>query len=415
MNYVWFIGQRIIRKKERNKTVARPTVRLAIAGVTLGLAVMILTMAIVRGFQNSISNKVEGFDADIQITNMDNNNSLEPLPVERHQTFLSALSRTHGVKHVEVFATKNGIIKTKSDNEGVILKGVGTDYNWEFIKNNLVKGIVFSANDSLPSTRIILSQTIASELGADTGTRLHIFFVTRTKDSSSGYEQRVKTFKVQGIYNTGLDDFDRQVVFVDIGQIQNLNYWNHNQVAGFEVECNSINDAGDMEPVINDLIGQTLEAKSLKKINYALFSWLEIQDTNAVIIIVLMTIVSVMAMISAFIVLILENTSMIGLLKAVGLANRSIQQIFLFNGAYMVFKGLLAGNLLGISLCLLQSHYNIIKLPQETYYVSYVPVLLNGWSIIKLNILTFSACIMALLLPSLIISRITPMQTLRYN
>jgi len=419
LNTEYFIAKRIIRGRKREKKVSRPTVRIAIAGVAIGLTVMILTMGIVKGFQLSIKDKVEGFNADIQINSVDNNNSNEPSPISKNQSFLPQIKALPGVNHVEVYAAKIGVIRTKTDNEGVLLKGIGSDYDWSFIKKNLVKGSVFSANDSAPATGIVISKTIAASLDVDTGSKLLIFFVTHSKDTDSrgqyGVEQRVKTFYVKGIYNTGFDEFDRKVVFADIGQVQNLNFWKKDQVGGFEVSCADFNDVDKLEGSINNLIGEKLQAQSIKKINSAVFSWLQLQNTNAAIILILMAVVSAIAMVSALIVLILENTNMIGLLKALGSTNFSIQKIFLLDGAYLIAWGMFLGNVIGLSLCFVQGHYGLIKLPQETYYVSQVPIYLNWQYIVLLNVGCFLSCMLTLILPSLIISRILPVRALKYN
>lgn len=401
------------------KKVSRPTVRIAIAGVAIGLTVMILTLAIVRGFQMSIRDKVEGFNADIQINDLDNNNSNEPLPVNRDQMFLPALKAMSGVKHVQVYAAKTGIIKTKTDNEGVLLKGVGNDYDWSFIKNNLVKGSVFTVKDNSPSDSIVISKTIASSLDMDLGSKMLIFFITRSKDSDAmghyNYEQRVKTFYVKGIYHTGMDDFDKRIVFVDLSQIQSLNFWSKNQVGGFEVYCSNFKDVNKLTHEVNKIIGQKLTAESVTVNHSAIFDWLDLQNTNAAIIIILMAVVSAIAMVSALIVLILENTNMIGLLKALGAENLSIQKIFLIDGAYLIIWGMILGNIIGLSLCFIQWHYGLIKLPQETYYVPQVPIYLNWKHILFLNAGAFLSCLLTLILPSFIISKILPVRTLKYS
>jgi lipoprotein-releasing system permease protein len=419
LNTEFFIAKRIIGRRDGKKKISSPTIRIAIGGVAIGLAVMILTVSIVRGFQFSIRDKVEGFNADIQINNFDNNNSYEPVPVIKEQSFLPAVQRMPGVKHIQVYATKIGIIKTKTDNEGVLLKGISGDYDWSFVKKNLVRGSLFLPHDTIPLNDIVISKTIANELGVDTGSHLLIFFITKTKTRDAyghySYEQRVKTFNVKGIYSSGLEEFDKQFVFVDIGQIQKLNFWTSSQVGGFEILCNNFNDVDKVEDSVNNVIGQNLNAESIKKINSAIFSWLQLQNTNAAIIIILMAIVSAIAMISALIVLILENTNMIGLLKALGSRNVSIQQIFLIDGAYLILWGLFWGNLIGLTLCYLQSHYGLIKLDQETYYVSQVPIYLNWKYVLVLNGGAFFSCMVMLILPSFIISRILPVRTLKYS
>jgi lipoprotein-releasing system permease protein len=427
MNVLFFIAKRVIGKRGKGGKISRPTVNIAITGVAIGIAVMLLTVAIVIGFQVSIRDKVEGFNADIQINKMDDNNSMEPSPINRFQPFLSELKKRPEVNHVQVYATKSGIIKTKTENEGVILKGVGDDYDWSFVKKNLVKGDVFhpapqppdGGEGGVPGNSIIISRVIASELGADTGSKLLIFFITHTRGSDSnkdyGYEQRVKTFYVKGIYHTGMEEFDKQIVFVDIAQIQNLNFWTSKQVGGFEVSCSNFKKVDENEATINKIIGQDLEATSIRKVNSAIFSWLDLQNTNAEIIIILMVIVSAIAMVSALIVLILENANMIGVLKALGMTNWGIQKIFIMDGAYLIALGLFFGNLAGLLLCWLQSHYGLIKLSQETYYISQVPIYLNWKYVAVLNGIAFFSCMFMLILPSFITSRIKPAVTLKYE
>jgi lipoprotein-releasing system permease protein len=419
LNVIYFIAKRVIGKQGRGNKTSRPTVNIAIAGVSLGMAVMILTVAIVVGYQVAIRDKVEGFNTDIQINKMDNNNSMEPSPIERYQPFLNELKRMPQVKHVQVYATKSAIIKTKTENEGVLLKGVGSDYDWTFIKANLVKGHVLHPIDSIPGDGIIISKTIAAELDADTGSKLLLFFITHTRKADSagnyGYEQRVKTFYVKGIYHTGFDEFDRQVVYADIAQIQSLNFWTPNQVGGFEVACNNFGKIGENENIINKMVGQDLVATSIRKTNAAIFDWLDLQNTTAVILIGLIVIVSAIAMISALIVLILENTHMIGLLKSLGMSNWGIQKIFIMDGAYLIMLGLFIGNAVGLSLCWVQSHFGLIKLSQETYYISQVPIYINWEYIAGITSGSFLVCMLMLILPSFVISRIKPAVTLKYE
>ncbi len=418
MNTEFFIARRIIEGRKGQKKISRPTARIAIAGVAIGLTVMILTISIVKGFQLSIRDKVEGFNGDIQITNLDNNNSYEPVPINAQQPFMTDLKKLPDVSHVQVYATKNGIIKTKTENEGVILEGVNSNYDWTFIKKNLVKGEVLNLKDSTPSSDILISQSIASALDMDIGSKLLIFFITKARGDDSihsNYEQRVKTFHVKGIYHTGLEDFDKRIVFTDIAQIQSLNFWKPDQVAGFEVLTRNFDNIDSLEDNVKSIIGVNLNAQSIKEINEPMFSWLQLQNTNAAIIIILMGVVSAIAMVSALIVLILENTSMIGLLKALGLRNLNIQQIFLIDGAYLIFWGMLIGNVIGITMCLVQQYYKVIPLDQATYYVPYVPIYFSWVYVLLLNVGAFFACILMLILPSFIVSRITPVRTLRYS
>ena len=380
---------------------------------------MILSVAIVTGFQHEIREKIIGFGAHIQITNYDNNTSQEPAPIDRIQSFLPSLRHLPDVKHVQVYAIKNGLIKTKTDNEGVLLKGVGSDYDWTFIKRNLKGGSVFTVNDSMNGKEIVVSQRIANRLGKKVGDRLLVYFITQRANgdslSSRLPEQRVKEFIISGLYETGFDEFDKKMVFVDIAQLQKLNYWTRNQVGGFEVLIHDFKRLDAAETDVNAAVGDKLSAQSIRRVNETIFSWLDLQDVNALIVIVLMIVVASINMISALLILILERTNMIGILKALGLGNWSIQKVFLYNATYLIGKGLLWGNIIGLGLCFIQLHFGLIKLPQETYYVPVVPISINWWEILFLNLGTLFACLIMLLLPSLIVSRITPVKAIRFS
>jgi lipoprotein-releasing system permease protein len=419
MNPELFIAKRILNGAKQSKQVSTPIVRIAVAGIGLGLAVMIITVAIVTGFQKEIREKIIGFSAHILVTNYDNNTSQEPAPIERQQKFLPALKQLPGVKHVQAFAVKNGLIKTKTDNEGVLLKGVERDFDWSFVKKNLKQGEVFSVNDAEPGKKIVISKSIAGRLDKEVGDRLLVYFLTKKNNSDSiggmQYEERVKEFFISGIYSTGFDEYDKKIVFVDIAQLQKLNYWNHNQVGGFEISINNFDDIVKVGEEVDGLIGQDLSAQTIRQANETIFSWLDLQDVNAWIVIGLMVLVASINMISALLILILERTNMIGILKALGSDNRSIQKIFLFNAAYLIGQGLLWGNIIGLGLCLIQQQFGIITLPEETYYVPVVPIHINMVQILLLNAGTLLTCLLMLLLPSFIVSKITPVKAIRFS
>ncbi|MEO6882912.1 MAG: FtsX-like permease family protein [Bacteroidia bacterium] len=418
MNTEFFIAKKIIFSERQSKTVSRPIVRISVIGIALGIAIMIITLAIVKGFQKQIREKVVGFASGIQITNYDNNTSYEPSPISKNQNFVAALQKYPGIKHIQVFAIKNGIIKTKTDNEGVMLTGVGSDYDWSFIKNNLVSGSVFTVNDTGATDKIVISQFLASRLELKLNDKLLVFFVTKKKtadSANSDYEQRVKAFYISGIYKTGLEDFDKKTVFVDIAAIQKLNFWDKNKIGGFEISVNNFKDVDKITDYVNSQIGDGLIAQSTKEINSTIFSWLDLQNINAEIVIILMLLVAAINMVSALLILILERTNMIGILKAIGQKSWSIQKIFLYNAAYLIGLGMFWGNVFGIILCLLQKHFGFITLPQETYYVSVVPIEMNYLFILLLNVGTLLTCLLMLIIPSFIVSRITPIKAIRFD
>ena len=416
MNTERFIAKRIILGSGNSNQFSRPIVRISVLGIALGLAVMILTIAIVTGFQNEIRNKLIGMGSHIRITNYDNNASDEPKPISTQQSFMDELKNIPDINHIQTYATKSGIIKTKTDNEGVLLKGIGTDYDWKFINENLKSGTAFSLSDTGISRNIIISKYLADKLEMKLNDKMIVYFLTKKEDSISiQYEQRVKVFYISGVYETGFEDIDKHLVLVDIKQIQKLNNWNDTQIGGFEIAIKDYKKIDDIGIEVNDIIGQGLKAETVKETNSAVFSWLDLQDVNAIIVITLMILVAGINMISALLILILERTNMIGILKALGARNRNIQKIFLYNAAYLIGKGLLWGNIFGIAIALVQQHFGIFKLDQATYYVSVIPININLLHILFLNIGTLLCCLIMLIIPSFIVSKITPVKAIRFS
>lgn len=419
MNTELFIAKRIIFGQKSQSKFSRPIIRLAIMGISLGIAVMVLTVAIVTGFQAEIRDKVIGFGAHIQIFNYDSNTSNEPNPISKDQRFLSRLKATPGITHIQAYATKNGIIKTKTDNEGVVLKGVGPDYDWSFIKKNLVKGNIFQVSDTGVTNQIVISKILSNRLGLDIGQKLNIYFLTKKKnadDGPGGYEKRVRNFEITGIYETGFEEFDKRTVIVDLGQIRKLNYWSPDQVGGFEVMISDFDKIDELGEYVFNEIDQGLYSQTIKESNSTIFSWLALMDWNALIVIVLMVAVAAINMLSALLVLILERTNMIGMLKALGCNNFSVVKIFLYVATYLIAVGLLWGNVFGLTICFLQQKYGLIGLNQETYYLSKVPINVEWLHVLALNGGTLVVCLVILILfPSFIVWKITPVKAIRFS
>ncbi|MES2591839.1 MAG: ABC transporter permease [Bacteroidota bacterium] len=416
MNTERFIAKRIISGTGTSNQLSRPIVRISVLGIALGLAVIILTVAIVTGFQNEIRNKLIGFGSHIQIANYDNNESDEPQPISMYQPFVEELKNNPDIKHVQIYSTKIGIIKTKTDNEEVLLKGIGNTYDWGFINENLKAGKTFNVSDTGLTRDIVISKYLADKLNLKLNDKMIIYFLIKKADSVSfEYQQRIKTFFISGIYETGFEDIDKKLVLVDIKQIQKLNYWTSDQVGGFEVTIKDYKKIDDLGEYVNDLVGQDLIAKTIKEKQPTIFSWLELQDMNAIIVITLMILVAGINMISALLVLILERANMIGILKALGARNTSIQKIFLYNAVYLIGKGLLWGNIIAITLALIQKQFGIFKLDQANYYVSVIPVNIDFFHIVALNIGTLLCCLLMLIVPSFIVSKITPVKAIRFS
>lgn len=377
------------------------------AGVALGFAVMVIALAIVTGFKQEIRDKVIGFGSHIQVSNFDENNSFETKPIFKTQDFLKELKNDPEIEHVQTFATKAGIIKTKEEIEGVVAKGIGPDFNWDFFNSRLVEGSIIQFKDTQRSNDVLISKLLSQKLNLHTGDNLVMYFIQQPP--------RARKFTITGIYETGLEEFDNLYLFCDIAQIQKLNDWTTDQVGGFEIKIRDFNKLEEEGKKVYNITGSDLNAKTIKEIYPQIFDWLDLQNINAIIIITLMIIVAGINMISALLIIILERVNMIGTLKAIGAGSISIRKIFLYVSGFLLFRGLLMGNLIGIGLCYLQKTFNWIHLDQQSYYISVVPISISPVHILLLNIGTLLICIAMLVIPSMIVTRISPIQALRYS
>jgi lipoprotein-releasing system permease protein len=409
-----FIARRLIKDRNKGAAFSRPVNVIAIIGIALGLAVMILAVAILTGFKQQIRDKVVGFGAHIQVVNFDANLSYETVPVSANQPFIPRIKENPGIKSVQVFATKAGIIKTDENIQGVVLKGIGSDYDWSFFRSNMVEGEPIALNDTARSNDVIISRKVTDMLGLKLGDSFSMFFVQDPP--------RMRRFTIRGIYETSLEEFDKTYLFCDIGHIRSLNGWSDDQVSGFEIFINDFDNLDYMTDVVRDAIGYrvTEDEEQLKVTNIRsrypqIFDWLGFQDTNVIIILVLMILVAGFNMISGLLILILEKTNMIGVLKAVGAGNNLIRNVFLYQAAWLTVKGLLWGNIIGIGLSVLQLKTGIFSLDPSSYYLKSVPINLDPAHIILLNAGTMIAIILMLLIPSQLIARITPVKAIRYD
>ena len=414
MNLELFIARRIHFSKEGNRQVTPPAVRIAIVGVALGLAVMILSVAIVIGFKKEVRNKVIGFGSHIQITNFDNNSSYETTPIAVSDSLLQALQEFPGIKHIEGYATKMGILKTDSDFQGVVLKGIDTDYDWSFFRNNLKEGELLTIDPKKTSTDVIISRYLSDLLGLKLGDSILTYFVQE--------DVRARKFNIVGIYETGFMDYDKLFVLADIKQIRRLNGWEKDEVSGLEL---LVDDYDKLDQIAEDLYfnlvekqdrhGNTYFTRSIKEMNPMIFNWLDVLDVNVVVILILIFAVAGFTMISGLLIIILERTNMIGILKALGENNVSIRKIFLYISFFLIVKGMLWGNVVGIAICLIQSHFRIIKLDPSIYYLDAVPIDLSIVSLILLNIGTLCASMLMMLGPSYLITKIDPAKSIRFE
>lgn len=414
MNLELFIARKIHFDKDGDKKVTSPTVKVAMAGIALGLAVMILSIAIIVGFKKQIREKVIGFGAHIQITNFDNNASFEYLPIAVNDTLMEQLRSLPGIKHVETFATKPGILKTEEDFQGIVLKGIDADYDWTFFRENLQEGEVITLDPEKNSTDAVISRTLADMVGLKVGDRFHSYFVQD--------DVRARQFTVTGIYDTGFLDYDKLFVLVDIRQVRRLNGWDSDQVSGIELQIDDYERLDEIAENVyfemaekQDRDGNVFYTRSAKELNPAIFGWLEVLDINVVVILILMVLVSGFTMISGLLVLILERTNMIGILKAMGQDNRSIRKTFLYVSSFIIGKGMLWGNVIGLVICFLQARFGLIPLDPATYYLDAVPIDLSLGALLLLNIGTLFATLLMLLGPSYLITKIEPAKTIRFE
>lgn len=414
MNFELFIAKRIHFSKSGDRKVTPPIVRISMIGIALGLAVMILSIAIVIGFKKEIRNKVIGFGSHIQITNFGNNNSYESTPIAVSDSLMDQLRAHSGIKHVESFATKPGILKTDSDFQGIVLKGVDQDYDWSFFKSHLIAGDTLTLNPDKTSTDVVISKTLADLLGLKLDDSFLTYFVQD--------DVRARKFRITGIYETGFVDYDKLFVISDIRQVRRLNGWDNDMVSGLELQ---LTDYDQLEPITEEIyfdlaektdrLGNTYYTRSIRELNPMIFDWLDVQDINVIVILVLILAVAGFTMISGLLIIILERTNMIGVLKALGENNRSLRKIFLYVSFFLITKGMLWGNLIGVSVCLIQSYFHVIKLDSSIYYLDAVPVDINLWSLLLLNAGTLLISMLMMLIPSVLITKIDPVKSIRFE
>jgi lipoprotein-releasing system permease protein len=369
-----------------------------------------ISVATGAGLQQKIRNKMSGFKGHIQITNYDNNNSdVSIFPVSKNQPFYPKFENIDGIKNVQVFANKTGLIRTKTDFEGIVFKGVSSDYDWTFFNEYLVEGRL--PNFDQKRTRdILLSKTLVNRLNLKLNDTIRVsFFKSDVKKPPSTYK-----LVITGIYNTGFIEFDKNMMIGDIRQVRRLNRWSQDQVGGFEVILDDFDELRDKGNEIYQSIGSTLDAQTITSNYPAIFEWIELFDNNIWFIIAIMILVAGINMITALLVLILERIPMIGVLKSLGSSNWSIRKVFLYNASYLILKGLIWGNLIGLTLLFLQHQIGFITLDPENYYVSEVPVHLDIISIVLLNVGTLILCFLMLILPSFVITKIQPSKSIRF-
>ena len=413
MNLELFIAKRIHFQQGR-KNISRPAVRIATIGIALGLAVMLISVAVVIGFKKEIRNKTIGFGGHIQITNFDNNNTYEMNPIKADKALITKITSIDGVKHVQRFATKPGIIKTDTEFQGIVLKGIDAGFDWNFFKSNLVEGKIIDFVAKSSGNQVVISKYLANLLGLKLGDSFFTYFIQD--------QIRARKFKIVGIYSTNFIEYDKLIILADMSQVQVLNNWDKDSFSGLEVlitDFNRIDELGDAvySATANkfNTEGKTYTTQTIKQLNPQIFSWLDLLDMNVWVILILMLSVAGFNMISGLLILILERTNMIGILKSIGATNWSVRKIFLYHSFFLIGKGMFWGNVIGLSLCAIQYFTGIIPLDPEAYYVATVPITFNWLYIFLLNAGTLLASILIMIGPSYLITKITPANIIRYE
>jgi lipoprotein-releasing system permease protein len=411
VNLELFLARRLYSSHQPSKRISSPAIRVAMLGVSIGIIAMILSVSIVVGFKNQVREKVVGFGSHIQVTSYDNKATFETNPIAFSDSVLNALEKTDGVVHSQLFITKPGIIKTDEDFQGIVLKGVGKDFDWNFIRQNMAEGRILNPNNS---NEIVISRYIANRLNLKLGDSFLTYFI---KDAVTA-----RKFNIVGIYETNFEEYDKLFSITNLEILQRLNGWDKDQYSGIEL---TIKDFGQLDyvkqniffkmSIIYDRQGHSYFTKSIRDMNPGIFSWLELLDMNTIIIIILMLIVSGVTMISGLLIIILEHTNLIGILKSMGVRNSKIRKIFLYFASFIILKGMFWGNMIGLALCLLQKQYGFVKLDPSTYYLSQVPIELNGWYILAINIGTLIISMAMIVGPSYMIARISPAKSIKFE
>ena len=407
MNIEYFIAKRLFTAKEKNNRYTKPIFRIAILAISLSVAIMLLSLIILSGFKSDISEKIIGFGSHITITNFTDNQSYESEPVSINQDFYPKIKDDEGINNIQVFATKAGIIKTESDISGILLKGISADFDNSFFSKNLFKGNIPSYNDTVVSDKIMLSSSISNKLNLSIGDDVIVYFF---QDPT-----RVRKFVLYGIYETGFVDFDDLIMIVDIQHIQKLNNWKNKEVGGFEILIDNFEELDEITNNIYSKIPYNLNAQSVVEKNPQLFDWLELQNVNLKVILILMLVVGSVNMITALLILILEKTKLVGILKSIGYSNWSIRKVFLYNAAYLIINGIVLGNIIGLGFALLQQKFKLISLDSNIYFMKTVPIKFDFMHIFALNLSVLVICLLVLIIPSYVITKITPMKAMRFS
>ncbi|WP_454244584.1 ABC transporter permease [Psychroflexus sp. MBR-150] len=411
MNFEYFISKKLIKTKGYKSKVSSPIIKIAVTAISIGIIMMILAFGTGLGLQQKIRDKITAFNGHITIRSFTSNQSNQNLqPIDARQDFYPNFESVPEITHVQKTASKYGVIRTENDFEGIVVKGVSTDYDWSFFDEFIVEGRKLNLTENI-SKEIMISEYLADRLGFELGDKVIVYFL-KDKDND---RPRLVAFDIVGIYNSGFLEFDKQFLMTDIKQIQRLNKWEDYQIGQFELMVSDFDDIQQTGIQVYENIGSFLNATTIVSQYPTIFEWIALFDVNIALIVIIMVIIAGINMITALLVLILEQTQLVGILKALGCQNFSIRKIFLYNATYLILKGLFWGNLIGIGLLLLQKNGKIISLNPETYYVTHAPVYIDWTYLLGINLGTILVCLLMLLLPSYIITKISPVKAIKFD
>lgn len=410
MNFEKFVAKRLHGESNLKHSISKPILKMAIAAVSISITVMIMSIATSKGLQNKISAKVTGFTADIQISSLDLNNSLDANPFSADSTLINKLANLEGVTYVQTEITKNALIKTAEDFEGILVKGVGQNYNWNFISNHLVEGVVPSFTARSKSNQMVISKALASKLQLKLNDNAVTYFQGLKNNNAL-----IRKFVIVGIFKTGIDFFDNQYILADQSHLQKINNWTNDQFSSLEISLNSNADKDAIYQKIETISPFDSRVRSTKEMYPQIYDWINLFDLNTLVILLIMLIVATINMVSSLLIIILERTKMIGLLKALGASQYSIRKVFLYHAFYLLRKGLFLGNIIGLTLIGIQYYFEPLQLDPTHYYVTAIPVLLTLKNWILINSVTVLICMVILIIPTLLLQKIEPVKALHYE
>lgn len=410
MNLEYFIAKRLIVSKSYKSSVSSPIIKIAILAIALSIFMMVISVATGIGLQQKIREKVAAFNGHIIVSNFDDNQSqVTAEPIDSKLLSVSQLKKNNFITHVQPIITKGALIRTETDVEGIVFKGVDATYQWKNVEEFLVEGKIPTYN-SEDINEVLISQFLANRLKLKVGNSFHAFFM-----KTQGKLPSVRKFKIAGIYNSGFQEFDSSYIIGNIQHLQRINKWEPSQFGAYEIFIDDFSKLDERAQKIYKTIPPTFNSVSISEKYFSIFEWLKLFDFNILVILIIMIAVATINMVVALLVLILERTQLIGMLKALGANNWSVRKIFLYNAAHLISRGLLWGNGIAILLLIIQKKFQIIKLNPESYYVSSVPIDINFFYIFLLNLGTILICLLILLIPSYLITKITPIKALNFN